>query len=560
MKSSAQPNALATAIGLVLVAWSAPAQPVGFELNGDIASQAYDVTSPWGERVLRRRRLLSTLGLAAWNLQGAYHPSGPDYSLQLRFRFDADFGLDRNEESYTASRTDRFVPGLGGSPVDLLYGYLEGRNLLGGLLGFRLGRQTMSDVLGWWSFDGGLVQVTTPLFLRAEVYGGLEKRGGMPLSSPRYEPQGVWRGARTGFEANAHDYPSYQLAGHAPAFGVALETNGPNWIHGRLDYRRVYNSGAAFTGQFGGPTGDFEQIDELRLSQERFGYAISAFLPEHGGIRGGFAYDIYNDLISRGYVGMDAHFGKRLTVGADVDYYVPTFDADSIWNWFSHNGNISALARLAARPTERLKLNVSVGTRVWMTDGDPDNWALRQCGASVEPAVAPDQREAAIAACMRYGIDASSGSARDFARDEENRETQLAPDLLANLGGSYRWSSGHLRLGASLQSGFGGASVNRGRRVGGTLWGRQAIVPDQLDLRGQISTYDWTDPLRPDRAATSFGYMLAPNYWLTRLARLSLEWEHNMNRLVGQRFRIVGLLSLRLEPSPETPARTGERR
>ena len=550
MKSSAQPRFLAAVTGLLFLAWSAPTRAVGFEVNGDVASQAYDVTGPWGERILRRRRLLSTLGLAAWNLQGQYHPSKPDYSVRLRLRFDADFGLAGSEERYTPSHVDNFIPGLSASPVDLLYGYLQGRNLLGGLLGFKLGRQYTSDVLGWWSFDGALVSVTTPLFLKAEVYGGLEKRGGMPLSSPRFESQGVWRGSRSDFEANAHDYPSYQLAGHAPAIGVALETNGPNWIHGRLNYRRVYNTAAALTNQLPGPSGSYEQIDELRISQERFGYAISAFLPEHGGIRGGFAYDIYNEVISRAYGGIDIHFGRRLTVGADVDYYLPTFDADSIFNWFGHNGNLTALARLATRPTKRLALHASLGTRAWMTDGDPSDWAAQQCNAALDPTVSPSQGETAIAECMQLGLDTSSGAGHDFARNADNRETILAPDLLANLGGSYRWSTGQARLGAMLQTGFGGAAVNRGRQVGGSLGGRQAIVGDRFYLRGRLSTYDWSDPLRPDRSATSFGYMLAPDYHLTRLARMGLEWEHNMNRLVGQRFRVVAWLSLRLDPGP----------
>jgi hypothetical protein len=42
--------------------------------------------------------------------------------------------------------------------------------------------------------------------------------------------------------------------------------------------------------------------------------------------------------------------------------------------------------------------------------------------------------------------------------------------------------------------------------------------------------------------------MLAPEYQPHRVARMRFEWEHNINRLVGQRFRVLGLVSFRVEP------------
>ncbi len=57
----------------------------------------------------------------------------------------------------------------------------------------------MSDVLGWWSFDGALLRVTTPYYVQLEAYGGLEQRGGLPLSTSRFERQGIWRGSHRGF-------------------------------------------------------------------------------------------------------------------------------------------------------------------------------------------------------------------------------------------------------------------------------------------------------------------------------------------------------------------------
>src|SRR5258707_585575 len=84
--------------------------------------------------------------------------------------------------------------------------------------------------------------------LAFEAYGGLEQRGGLPLSTPRFERDGIWRGDRTGFDP-ALD-PSFQPANIAPAFGVALESAGVTWLHGRVTYRRAYNTGSVAVAPF----------------------------------------------------------------------------------------------------------------------------------------------------------------------------------------------------------------------------------------------------------------------------------------------------------------------
>jgi hypothetical protein len=534
------------------------AHAANYQVSGDVTAQGYEVASPWGDRVLGKRRLNAGLGLGVYNLQGDYVPGEADYSVVMRVRFDYDFGIDPEERSFDEGDPTRFVPGQREVPLDLMYGWIEGKNLADGWFGFRLGRQYVTDTLGWWSFDGALARMTTPFFVQAEVYGGLEQRGGFPLSTGRYESQGVWRGSHDGLRDNAHDYPSYQFAGHAPAFGGALETAGPTWIHGRLTYRRVYNTEAAFTGQFPYPDGGgFEKVEGLRVSSEQVGYGASAFLAEIGTLRGGFSYDLYNQLINRASGGVEFYpIANKLTVGADVDFFVPTYDADSIWNWFTHNPVITALGRVATRPVPEVDISLSGGARLWMADGDPNSWASGACQAiNADPA--------AVADCRAYGTDPSYGldgnpptgtpnavreSLLGFSRQEANRETTIQPDLLANLGVGYRWGSGRLGVDGMMQMGFGDEVSNRGRRVGGGLSARQALVSRRLFLGGRASLYNWHDPLRDDRDATSFGYMVAPEYRPIQQTRLRVEWEHNMNRLVGQRFRIVGLIGVEVGP------------
>jgi hypothetical protein len=527
-------------IGACLVSGTAGA--ADFEVTGDIAGQGYEVASPFGDTVLGRRRLMTTLGLAAYNLQGEYKPFAPDYSVQVRMRLDADFGVDGEEEDFDPANPSRYVPGYDHTPVDLMYGYVEGRNLADGWMMFRVGRQYTTDVLGWWNFDGGLVRITTPFYFGGEIFGGLEQRGGLPLSTSRWESQGVWRGYGGDIEGNEKDYPSFQTASQAPAFGGALESFGPNWIKGRFVYRRVYNLGDAFTSQFPSPGGQgFNQVSGLRLSSERLGFAGSVFLSDIGGVKGGFAYDLYNQLVSKAYGSVEFYPHEKVVVGADVDFYHPTFDADSIWNWFTHSPITTALGRVAVGSIGGFDATLTGGARLWSADGDPETYATAQCNANF-----PND-PVAIANCLKFGIDASTGDDEVFSRTEENRETTISPDLMGNVGARYRWSNGYVAADAMLQTGFGDVATNRGNRYGGSVYGKQDVVGGLFWIGARASLHRWFDPLREGRDATSFGYVVAPELFPWEYTKFRVEWEHDMNPLVGQRFRLLGYITLRVD-------------
>lgn len=517
-----------------------------FEVHGNSAFQGYEVASPWGDTILERRRYMQTLGLGLYNLQGDYKPGQADYSIVLKMRLDVDFGINGHlegaqEGGETSFDTggSRYIPGLEQAPLDLMYGYIEGRNLAGGWLGFRLGRQYMTDMLGWWSFDGGLVRVTTPFFLQAELYGGLEQRGGMPLSTSRFERQGVWRGSHRDFggsgEPSSTLYPSFQFTKPAPAFGVALESAGPNWVHGRFSYRRVYNTGKAFTQQFPDPGGGFPTADGTRVSQDRLGYALDINKDDLGGLKGGFSYDLYNDLVGSFFGGVEAYLGKPVTVGADIDYFEPTFDADSIWNWFTKSPVMTITGRIAVDFTKEFDIAGSGGARLWQAEGDPDAFGAGQCDAMYGMAT-PDSE-----LCKQglLGLD-PTGNGRVFSRAEENRETSTTLDAIANLAGRYRFLTGDISARGMLQTG------ERGRRAGGDLSGEKRFDGGRYALGARVSLYDWADPLRPDRDATSFGYVIGAGYKPLQYGDLRLEWEHDMNRLVGQRFRVVAMLNVQV--------------
>jgi len=522
------------------VATERDAHALDFDVRSETALQAYQLANPWGDTILNRRRLMQTLSLSVYNLQGDYVPGRADYSAVLRIRLDADFGInghlgDADRGGETSYQTEagpgvRFVPGLQQAPVDLMYAYVEGRNLFKGLLGFRAGRQYVVDTLGWWSFDGALARITTPFFVQAEVYGGFEQRGGLPLSTSRFERPGIWRGNHVGFgtaadQPSVTDYPSYQYTQAAPAFGVNLETNGPSWIHGRFSYRRVYNRGTSVTQQFPDIEGGFRTVNGTRVSQDRLGYSLDLNKSSLGAIKGGFTYDLYNQIIASFYGGVEAYLGARTTIGADVDYFVPTFDADSIFNWFTKSPTTSVTARISAAPTRRFDFAAYGGVRLWQTEGNADTFGDEECKAS--GLCSGDQE-----------IDAST--AQTFIRDEANRGTATIVDALANVTGRYRFGSGDVGLRGMLQAGA------RGRRGGVDINGEKRFDGGRYMTLARMSVYNWDDPLRPDRGATSFGYVLGAGVRPVKQADVKLEWEHDMNRLVGQRFRVLAVLNLRL--------------
>src|SRR5690349_17038228 len=165
------------AIATVGALTGAPAWAFDTEVNATSAGQAYTFGSPLSAQIVRRRRFLQTLALDVHHIEGDdTRPGDAEYAVRLRLRLDSDTGVAPEEVAYSTI-SNRYVPGLVAAPFDLMYGYVEGRHLLRGWLGFRLGRQYITDSLGWWSFDGGQVRVTTPFFVAVEAYGGLEQRG-----------------------------------------------------------------------------------------------------------------------------------------------------------------------------------------------------------------------------------------------------------------------------------------------------------------------------------------------------------------------------------------------
>jgi hypothetical protein len=482
------------------------------EVTGDLAAQFYDVRSPTGETILPRRRLVATLGVAAYNLLGVHEGdvNAAALSFRSRLRYDADYGAIGAEADPKAF--DSVVPGFARGPVDLMYGYVEGRRFLGGWLGFKLGRQYVTDALGWWSFDGAEASATTPFFVKAEAYGGLEQRGGMPLSTSRFEAGGIWRGDRTGYDPSL--YSAFQPAAVAPALGVALESAGVTWIHGRATYRRVYNTGASNVSEFASGLYAPARYDGLRVSSERLGYAVDATLADLGGAKAGIVYDLYRASVTSIYASLDGYLGQKVAVSADYDYYVPWFDGDSIWNFFASEPKSDLGLRANVDVDRRLSVAGSAHLRILTVQTAP----FDPLGNS-QPLASPN-----------YNAAATYFPTNGHPFDEGG-----------NL--SLRWRTGETALGLRGSGNFG----DEGQRVGADATAERTFETRYV-LSGRAGVWQWDDKLRPDRSATGFNYVAALGYRFAPRSQGSVEWEHDMNRLAGQRFRLMFLLAVAVVP------------
>src|SRR5262249_23750331 len=127
-----------------------------------------------------------------------------------------------------------------------------------------------------------------------------------------------------------------------------------------------------------------------------------------------------------------------------------------------------------------------------------------------------------------------------YSFDPANRAPATTADGVGNLNARYRWPSGDVALKGMVEAGA------RGKRDGADVWGEKRWDGGRWTTAARASLDAWSDPPPPDRDAVSFGYVLAGGFRPFSVANLRLEWEHDTNRLVGQRYRVMVLLNVRV--------------
>ncbi len=463
-------------------------------VDGQSVLQLYTVEGYYGSPSVSRQRLTHTLGLDVVDVAGSAWNNEPWINVRIRMRMDGDYGISPAEQD--PSNEDYFVPGLKTAPVNMLYAYVEGGGWLRNTVGFRLGRQTFFDELGWWSLDGARVAFAPVHLFEIAGYIGFEQRGGVPLlSSGHFEAGGVFRGDRQGMGAT--QWPSYlQSTSLAPAAGASLVLQGVPHLRMRADYRRVWQRDQAVTSPFVDANGRLATVSMSRVSTERAGVSAGYDFGEPVSADGALVYDLYRSKIIEHRAAAVVRLADSSRFYVNYRYRSPSFDADSIFNWFGAVGSTDLRPRLEFDVRGDWSLGVTMGARWYQA---PWSSAMTDAGT---------------------------------VRGAEH-------DWIVGTDSSFHTRVLLVQLSDTAEVG------DAGDRYVGTAYVSHQLYGGTLAPSAIVSVARWRDHLRSDFNSSVFTYVLGCRYAPVRAPRFGLDWEHSLSDVGGQRFRVVGTVDVR---------------
>jgi hypothetical protein len=464
LRPASLPRCLAIASLAVpaLLALTTSAHAIEFKIEAQTVGDAYQLVTS-DNAILNRNRLHQYLGLSAFdtNEDGQTH-----WSFTSLLRFDADFGLTQAEQ-------DRITgAGVDTAQLSLQYAWLDGRELLGGLLDLRLGRQMLADGLDYLMFDGATVTINTPAHFAVELMAGSEVKNEMSgLNASQLQLDGTRFMEST---ETSIDKPTI-------AFGAALETRDLGTGRYRLGYRRYWSDGAVDAEKVGGSF------------QQKIGSAVN--------LTGILSYDLFNAQFDRIQAGGRVRVADHTEIDLEYVRTVPSFEGDSIFNFFS------------TYPMNDLNL------RWRLYPGDNDR----------------------IYAGGKVGLAGNEGYKGDVLYGDVDT-------MVVGWGAMAGWShffgqkgiDGRLMVDVSFDGGYAG---DRFLADVGGVW---AVVPGEWELEGRVTTTAFDDAIQGELHATSFGYQLGGRYLIDKKAAFAVVAEHNLNRIETSQFRVFALIDLNL--------------
>ncbi len=382
-------RALITAAVAVAVAIPAPADAYEFWLRSQTIGQAfqlreYALVGP--DVILGRRRFTQTLALRIWDIGdfakqrriSRLPERGIRISWQSYLRVDHDFGSFANGRiTEGLQRRDALdiIPELEETLInlDVLYGYAEVAGIADDRVSLRVGRIPFDDGWGASALDGGAARVELPQLIgRAAIAisaaAGLRVRQSSPVGLSSYELDGTagaacreyveaatagtgtWKLIDRNREINGSRFSSDlefcpQRDRLQPTVAIAIATSRLRRFGAELGYRRTWSSTVGLIG----PVDRLDFADQ-GLYPNEFGQAPDSGVNEerlHARVHGEWKRDALSigpyanarfSLLHAAFDRVDA--GVRLARGPhslepSVEYFLPTFDGDSIFNVFS---------------------------------------------------------------------------------------------------------------------------------------------------------------------------------------------------------------------------------
>ncbi|MCG3172131.1 MAG: hypothetical protein GMKNLPBB_00276 [Myxococcota bacterium] len=289
-------------IAAMLAGWPPPAHATRYYLHTettgiiDQIATAGAAFSGDAADVLSRRRAIQTVNLAVDDM------TGRDFSLRLEsgFRYAAEFGVISLERA--------LLPELQHNEFDLMFLHLKGEEWFG-FLGWTLGRQIRTDVLGFHVFDGLTVSGRSAMGFELEAWSGFAAKTGR-FGFGLGEPDGVQSNGRVQVTS-----------------GAAINYLGGKGIQVRSGWRRVFDG--SIVEERGGAGVNLEAAPEtLRV------YADAVW---------NFSYRLMDRLLAGARWTPD----RQWAATGEVFHHYPLFSADSIFAYFNTQPYDEARARLA---------------------------------------------------------------------------------------------------------------------------------------------------------------------------------------------------------------------
>ncbi len=331
--------------------------------------------------ILGRRRLTQTLALRIWDIGdfakqrriSRLPERGLRLSWQSYLRVDHDFGSWANGRiADGARRRDALdiIPELDETLInlDLMYGYVEAAGIAGDRVTLRAGRLPFDDGWGASAIDGGSARVELPQPIAVSAAAGLRVRAASPLGLSSYELDGTAGAAcREYVEAATPGTGSWKLIERdrnrpgsrftsdlelcpereqlQPTIAVAVATSRLRGFGAELGYRRTWSNTVGLLGPVdrldfadrGLYPNEFGQAPDSGVNEERLHARVHGEWKRGGNVIAPYA----NARVSLLHAALDRlDTGIRLTRGPhslepSVEYFLPTFDGDSIFNVFS---------------------------------------------------------------------------------------------------------------------------------------------------------------------------------------------------------------------------------
>ena len=263
-------------------------------------------------------RFYQTLDVAGWALASG------DIDVVVSLRYDTDFGTGFRRDTPPGEP----LPAVDGrNDFDLLYAYVDWRNVIPRRLDLRLGRQVLIDDLAWYSLDGlrltGHVYKDGEDYVDVSVYAGLPVQFEVVFSSEPLLNDGI---------------AAYDGDGlfHGVAFGGTASARFFRFLSASIAYRQELVFRGDDLTVFPGGVGEDRSEGTIGLQESRLGASIGyTFKPLDLDLFARLNWDLLLGELEQARAGIA--YNPTRGIHAQVEYLRvrPRFVGDSIFNFFN---------------------------------------------------------------------------------------------------------------------------------------------------------------------------------------------------------------------------------